>query len=178
MRIVAGKYRHRIIDYPHSITTRPTMDKVREAFMSALGYDINNRVVLDLFSGSGALGIESLSRGASECYFVDNSKEAIDVIKKNLKSLNVTEKNHVILSSYKDFLEKNKNLKFSLVFLDPPYKEKHIYQEVIEFMLKNNMLSDDCIVVKEADIELNEDNNFKKYRHYKYGSVHVNIYWR
>ena len=178
MRIVAGKYRHRLISYPDINFTRPTMDKVREALMSAIGVNIYNKDVLDLFAGSGALGLESLSRGARSCYFVDNSISAIKVIKENISKLNVNEETHVVFSSYKDFLVKNTNLKFSLVFLDPPYKNKEVYDEVISFMKDNQMLSENAIMVLESDVELGMKEDFKAYRHYKYGTVHVNIYWR
>lgn len=178
MRIVAGKYRHRIIDFPKSGLTRPTMDRVREALMSALMDGIQNRIVLDLFAGSGALGIESLSRGARKCYFVDISSEAIKIIKRNLKKLNVDEEYEVINNNYLDFLMNNKNLKFDLVFLDPPYSNKKVYDEVISFMLENDMLSENAIVVKEADVEFFEDQRFKKYKHYRYGMIHLNVYWR
>lgn len=178
MRIVAGKYRHRLIDYPNINSTRPTMDKVREALMSAIGMDIYNKVVLDLFAGSGALGIESLSRGAKSCYFVDNNKEAIKVIKDNLRKISVSEETHVELCSYQDFLIRNKDKKFSLIFLDPPYAKKEIYDDVLSFMKENDMLTLDAIVVMEASTMLEEDSYFSKFRHYKYGTVHVNIYWR
>ena len=178
MRIVAGKYRHRLIDYPKDGGTRPTMDRVREAFMSAIGQDIYNKDVLDLFAGSGALGIESLSRGARSCTFVDNSKEAIRIIKDNIRKIGVIETNKVIQGNYLDFLEKNKDKKYSLVFLDPPYAKKEIYDEVLDFMKENDMLTSDAIVVKESDIELKEDDYFTRFRHYKYGMIHINIYWR
>ena len=89
MRIVAGKYRHRLIDYPeNNPDIRPTKDMVREGVFSALG-DISNKKVLDLFAGSGSMGIEALSRGASLCYFVDKSDLSIKVVKKNCLTLGI-----------------------------------------------------------------------------------------
>lgn len=178
MRIVAGKYRHRLIDYPEIESTRPTMDKVREALMSALGNEIAGRVVLDLFAGSGALGIESLSRGAEKCYFVDNNQTAVNVIKNNIKKLSVSEETFIYKLSYKDFLDNNQDKKFSLVFLDPPYKQKEAYSIIVEYLLSKEMLSEDAIIVMESDYEMTQDLNFKKFKHYKYGIVHVNIFWR
>ncbi len=178
MRIVAGKYRHRLIDYPNVESTRPTMDKVREAMMSSINLDIINRVVLDLFAGSGALGIESLSRGAKCCYFVDNNIQAVKTIKSNISNLKITEETHVCFSSYLDFLKDNKDKNFSLVFLDPPYKNHEVYDEILNFMIDNSMLSDDAIVVMEADYEMNYKPNFSSFRHYKYGMIHVNVYRR
>lgn len=178
MRIVAGKYRHRLIDYPEIESTRPTMDKVREALMSAIGNEINGKVVLDLFAGSGALGIESLSRGAKKCYFVDNNQTAVNVIKNNIKKISISEETYIYKLSYKDFLESNQDKKFSLVFLDPPYKQKDAYTITIEYLLSKEMLTDDAIIVMESDFEMEPNSNFKKFKHYKYGIVHVNIFWR
>ena len=124
IRIVSGKYRHLILKQPNVTSTRPTMDKVREALMSSLGFFIQNRTVLDLFAGSGALGLEALSR-AQKCVFVDNNFEAIKTIKENIRSLKIEEETEVIKNEYMSYLQ-NSNEIFSLVFLDPPYKEKVI----------------------------------------------------
>lgn len=178
MRIVAGKYRHRLIDYPNVESTRPTTDKVREALMSAIGYEILNKDVLDLFSGSGAMGIESLSRGARSCVFVDNNKIAISIIKNNLKKIGVNESYQVIQSDYQDYLLNNKDKQFSLVILDPPYNEKEIYSNVVSFLKNNNMLTADAIVVMESNKHFEIDDYFSKIRKYKYGTIHITIYWR
>lgn len=178
MRIVAGKYRHRLISYPSVNSTRPTMDKVREAMMSSINLNIANRVVLDLFAGSGALGIESLSRGAKCCYFVDNNKEAIKTIKDNIANLKIEEETHVCFASYLDFLMANKEKQFSLIFLDPPYKNHDVYDEILNFMIENSMLSDDAIIVMEANYEMKEKPYFSSFRHYRYGMIHVNVYRR
>ena len=99
MRIVGGKYRHRLIVYPDDAThTRPTKDRVREAIFSAIG-DISNYNVLDLYAGSGALGIEALSRGASHCVFVDSSLIAIKTIKENVSSLKIPENEYEIIKN-------------------------------------------------------------------------------
>ncbi len=178
MRIVAGKYRHRLIDYPEIVSTRPTMDKVREALMSAIGNEIKGKIVLDLFAGSGALGIESLSRGAEKCYFVDNNQIAVNVIKNNIKKLSISEETYVYKLSYKDFLESNQDKKFSLVFLDPPYKQKDAYTTTIDYLFSKEMLTDDAIIIMESDFEMKLNSHFKKFKHYKYGMIHVNIFWR
>ncbi len=174
LRIIAGKYRHLIIEAPETINTRPTTDRVREALMSALGDSITNAIVLDLFSGSGALGLEALSRGAKKTYFCDNAKLAINTIKKNIVSLKI-DNAEVIMLDYKAALErlKNENIRFDIVFLDPPYKMKEVYEYVRNYLLDNNMLSTNAILVEESDIELTGD--YGKSRFYKYGKIHIKI---
>ncbi len=174
LRIISGKYRHLIIEVPNTINTRPTTDKVREALMSALSNEIENRIVLDLFSGSGALAIEALSRGAKYAYLCDNSKLAITTIKKNLKKLGIINAG-VLFLDYKNALKyfKVNNIKFDLVFLDPPYIKKEIYKEVLIYLLENNLLNDNAILVEESNMELNDEIGLSK--NYKYGKIHVRI---
>ena len=178
LRIIAGKYRHLQIKTPDVDTTRPTTDKVREALMSILSFDIPNKDVLDLFAGSGALGLECLSRGANSCSFVDTNKNAYRVIKENIKSLKIEEETNVYLEDYKSFLHNNKGKKFGLVFLDPPYKMKSVYNEIVNFLVENDMLTEDCVIVKECDEHFSEDDRFRKYKTYKYGIIHISVYWR
>ena len=177
IRIVSGKYRHLILKQPNVTSTRPTMDKVREALMSSLGFFIQNRTVLDLFAGSGALGLEALSRGAKKCVFVDNNFEAIKTIKENIGLLKIEEETEVIKSEYMSYLQ-NSNEIFSLVFLDPPYKEKDSYEKVISYLLKEQRLSKDGIIVLESDFPFEDDDRFTKTKHYRYRLVHVTIFWR
>ena len=177
IRIVSGKYRHLILKQPNVTSTRPTMDKVREALMSSLGFFIQNRTVLDLFAGSGALGLEALSRGAKKCVFVDNNFEAIKTIKENIRLLKIEEETEVIKSEYMSYLQ-NSNEIFSLVFLDPPYKEKDSYEKVISYLLKEQRLSKDGIIVLESDFPFEDDARFTKTKHYRYGMVHVTSLWR
>ena len=110
--------------------------------------------------------------------FVDTNLKAYKTIKENIKNIKVSEKTEVYLQDYKTFLNNNKNRKFGLVFLDPPYKEKKIYDEVIDFMFENDMLSENAVIVKECDVHFQEDERFSKYRKYKYGIIHVSVYWR
>lgn len=177
LRIIGGKYRHLIIETPNVESTRPTTDKVREALMSALSFDIPNKNVLDLFAGSGALGLEALSRGASSATFVDMNNSAIKCINKNIEKMKVSEETRVFNCSYIDFLRTNKR-KYGLVFLDPPYKMKNVYNEIVDYMFENDMLEEDAIIVKECDEFFTGDDRFRKYKTYKYGIIHVSIYWR
>ena len=179
MRIVGGIYKRRLITYPDdALHIRPTKDRVREAIFSALG-DLSNYRGLDLYSGSGAMGIEGLSRGCSFMTFVDQNKIAIETTKKNLNSLNIENaevlfmKDEMALSSF----IKDKKV-FDIVFLDPPYKEGK-YEEVVSMLLNNNLISEHGIIVMESDHDIAlDDSLFQKRRDYKYGDIKVIILWR
>ena len=181
MRIVGGKYRHRIIIYPDDAThTRPTKDRVREAIFSAIG-DISGARVLDLYAGSGAMGIEALSRGASHATFVDISPIAIKVIKDNINNLKIDSSDYEIIKN-KDLnaLEylKEKNQKFDLIILDPPYEEGQ-YEMIVDQMNKDGLLGDNCIIVMEANRPIKlETIDYIKNKEYHYGEIMVFIYWR
>lgn len=171
LKLVSGKYRSRSIDVPPSVTV-PTKSMVRTAIGNALMEDMRGANVLDLFAGSGALGFESLSRGAKHCVFVDASKDAIDVIRKNAALLKETNCD-IVFSDYKDALKKMKT-QFNIVYLDPPYRMKEVYQDVPRLLLELNLLSDNAAVVLEyeGDIEAPvELFSFSKV--YNYGRTHV-----
>ena len=181
MRVVAGKYRHRLLIYPDDAThTRPTKDRVREAIFSALG-DISDLTVLDLYAGSGAMGIEALSRGAKHATFVDISPIAIKVIKDNITNLKIPNDEYAVIKD-KDFSAlayfKNNHQKFDLVILDPPYEEGQ-YEKVIETMIKDDLLSENAILVLEANRHITLENiDYQKNKEYHYGEIMVFIYWR
>ena len=181
MRIVGGKYRHRLIIYPDDMEhTRPTKDRIREAIFSALG-DFTNSNALDLYAGSGAMGLEALSRGASKCAFVDVSPIAIKTIKGNLDNLKITSEEYILIKD-KDInaLEKFKTLneKFDLVFLDPPYEQGQ-YQQIVDLLLDKDLLSEHAVIVIEANRDVNLENiEYQKKKDYHYGEIKVFIYWR
>ena len=123
MRIIGGEYRSRIIDMPKGVEMRPTQDKVREAIFNILG-DISGKVVLDLFSGSGAFGLEAISRGASKATFVENNIRCVQTIENNLDSLQIPADRYEIikasaLRAVYNFDEDGE--KYDLIFMDPPY---------------------------------------------------------
>lgn len=177
LRIIAGLYRHQIIEAPDVNSTRPTTDKVREAVMSALGYAISEATILDLFAGSGALGLESLSRGAKKVYFCDNNIKAIKTIKSNINRLKIGNEAEVIFADYLKCLNKLKDeaIKFDIVFLDPPYIKKDLYNKVVDFLFDNDMLTNDAIIIKESNEKLKEDQRFLKHKDYRYGTINVLI---
>ena len=181
MRIVGGKYRHRNIIYPDDVAhTRPTKDRVREAIFSAVG-DISNARVLDLYAGSGAMGIEALSRGASHCTFVDISPIAIKVIKENITNLKIADNEYEIIKnkdvSALDFL-KQKGVQFDLIILDPPYEEGQ-YEVIIDKMHNDGLISNNAVIVMEANRPIKLENiDYQKNKEYHYGEIMVFIYWR
>ncbi len=181
MRIVGGKYRHRLISFPDDMAhIRPTKDRIREAVFSALG-DINGYRVLDLYAGSGAMGIEALSRGASHATFVDVSALAIKTIKDNITSLKIDPSEYEIIKN-RDLVAiesfKQRGLKFDLVILDPPYEQGE-YEKIVELLCNNSLLSDNAIIVMEANRPITLENiDYQKNKEYHYGEITVFIYWR
>lgn len=181
MRIVGGKYRHRLINYPQDMTqTRPTKDRVREAIFSALN-NIDDTNVLDLYAGSGAMGLEALSRGAKKVTFVDISALAIQTIKDNLLSLNVSSESYSLIKGRDtDVLTnlKESGQKFDLIFLDPPY-EKGEYVQIVNLLKEYDLLSEKAILVLESNRPITlEKLDYQKDKEYHYGEIIVHIYWR
>lgn len=179
MRVIAGTHRSRQLKSVPGENTRPTLDKVKGAVFSSLGSYFDGGRVLDLFSGSGNIGIECLSRGMDEGVFVDKAYSAIAVIQENLKALKI---DHQLVwkMEYQKALEKCKlnELKFNLIYLDPPYKEK-IIEEIVESISNFQLLEDDGVIVCETIKEyLLEDKigKFTKYKEAVYGIVKITFY--
>ena len=174
MRIIGGKFRSRKIIFPGSIDVRPTKDRVREAIFNALKDDVENRNVLDLFAGSGAYGLEAISRGSNFATFVDINPISIKVIKTNIKTFGLEPQCKVENEDYQVFFMKNKEI-YSLVFLDPPYKSD-IYSEVIRKLLEANMISKDAIIICEAE-HSHDFSCFQEFKvkEYRYGENYVYI---
>jgi 16S rRNA (guanine(966)-N(2))-methyltransferase RsmD len=121
MRVISGKHRSRHLEEVGSNTTRETKDRVKESLFGTIHFDCQSSSVLDLFTGSGALGIEALSRGADMCDLVDVNQVAIKTVRKNLEALDLTQKSTVYQQDYKVFLDST-TMVYDLIFLDPPYK--------------------------------------------------------
>ena len=177
MRIIAGKYRHRIIEMTNLESTRETQDKVRGAIFNMVGPYFDGGNALDLFAGSGALGIEAYSRGISKVWLNDLNKNALDVCKKNVNSLQI--KNDFIFTNldYTVFCQ-NTNVKFNLVLLDPPYKMDNIF-DIIKIVYP--VLENDGILVFEAKKESLyplEYEDLKLWKNKEYGIKRVIVYRR
>ena len=176
MRVISGSARGLKLCSPEGISTRPTLDRVKEALFSMLQAYLMDAVVLDLFSGSGALGLECLSRGAKKAVFVDNSQEAIVCIKSNLSSAKVADKSLIFNSDFCDYL-KNCNEKFDLIFLDPPYS-KNFYKTALDLICQKKLLKDDGFVIVEWDSEIgfqNEISDFEIYKEKRYGRIGITV---
>lgn len=174
MRVISGKYKGKIINGFDIDGTRPTMDRVKESMFASIQNSIKDSVCLDLFAGSGSLGIEALSNGAKTCYFVDNSSNIYHILEKNLIGID----NSVVLKKdYFDalnYFSKN-NVKFDLIFLDPPYK-LNLINGILDYIFKSDLLNENGLVICEYETENVSCDYFSELKTKKYGSKIVTIY--
>ena len=177
MRVISGSARGTVLHSIEDISTRPTLDRVKESLFNIIQNDIEDTTVLDLFAGSGAIGIEFLSRRAKQVYFCDKSSKAVAMIEKNLEKTKLKEKAIVYKKYYIDCINTVKNIKFDIIFLDPPYKEEFAL-DAIEKISNLQLLKDDGIIIIETDEperDINRINNmninYKIYDLRKYGRV-------
>lgn len=176
MRVTSGKYRSLKLVSLDSLDTRPTLAKVKEAIFNMLMNKVNGKVCLDLFAGSGALGIEALSLGAQWVDFNDSSYQATKVIKENLTKIKSKDFN-LTKDDYLTFLKKTTNT-YDLIFLDPPY-HLNLLDKVIKLILENNLLNEDgliiCEMASETILNLEEYQELEIYKEKKYGLTKVII---
>ena len=160
MRVISGKYKRKQLLGFKLENTRPTMDRVKESMFAMIQDNIKDRVCLDLFAGSGALGIEALSMGAKKCYFVDLSKEAIKTIRKNLEG--ITEPTEVLNCDYQQAIEyfQHDKIKFDLIFLDPPYQKEDL-KKIIDIIIENKIINNKGLIIVETTTDLDEANCLK-----------------
>lgn len=176
MRVISGTAKGTILYSLEGNNTRPTLDRIKEALFNIIQNDIKDADVLDLFSGSGALGIEAASRGANKVVLCDKSKDAIQIIEKNLEKTHLKEKAIVIKDDYLKALNLLKEkFKFDLIFLDPPYA-KDMITKAIEDITKLELLKTDGSIIIETDEEQRilkeiENMNVNVYDLRKYGRV-------
>ena len=175
MRVISGKYKGKNLTGFDIDGTRPTMDRVKESMFATIQNKLKDSIVLDLFAGSGSLGIEALSNGAGECYFIDNNIELINIIKNNTICMN--ENIHIMKSDYKSALElfKNSNIKFDIIFLDPPYK-LNLINNCLSKIVEYELLNKDGIIVCEYETENIENKDLSLIKDKKYGSKKIKIF--
>ena len=179
VRVVAGTARGMKLKTRDSEATKPTLDRVKEAMFSMLDPYLAGASVLDLFAGSGALGIEALSRGAAECVFSDKSKDCCDIIRENLTHTNLEDRASVYRNDFSSMLNDfDSREKFHIVLLDPPYR-KELEREAIRLISLKNICAPGAVIVAEhswEDILPEEIGKFCKQKDKKYGTVGVAIY--
>ena len=177
MRVITGKARGVQLKTPEGMLTRPTADRVKEALFSIINFDIPGAKALDLFGGTGQLGIEALSRGAERCVFVDAREEACRLIRENLKRTNLFQEAEVVRSDYMDYLNRCRE-RFSIIFLDPPYAEEYL-ENAIKRITEIDILQTDGIIVAERPVGKEvtwEIDGYQRSKDYKYGKTLLTIY--
>ena len=173
MHIISGKYRGKKLNGFEVDGTRPTMDRVKESLFGMIQSYVGDSRVLDLFAGSGALGLEAISNGAREAYLVDNNIEAIKVIRDNIKNMDDDIK--VIKSDYKKFL-KETNEKFDIIFLDPPYR-KGLMGKALRVIEERDLLNEGGLVVCEYEYD-DFETNLDLFKEKSYGFKKIKIFKR
>lgn len=174
MRVISGKYKGKKLEGFDIEGTRPTMDRVKESIFGSIQNCVKGATCLDLFAGSGSLGIEALSNGASSCHFVDNGTVAYKTLEKNL--ISIEEEKYLYKMDYQKALQlfKEKNITFDIIFLDPPYA-LNLISDALQKIKEYNLLNEDGIIVCEYEQE-KIMTDFTCIKDKKYGTTFVSIY--
>ena len=177
MRVITGKARGVVLKTPDGLTTRPTADRVKEALFSVIQFDIPGMTVLDLFGGTGQLGIEALSRGAKRAVFVDAGDAACKLIKENLRRTKLESQASVVRMDYLQYLTSCRE-KFGIIFLDPPYAEVFL-ENALKCITEIDILQTGGIIVterplgKDLDLEL---PGYTRSKDYVYGKTLITLF--
>lgn len=180
MRVISGKARGLKLDTPKNLDVRPTTDRVKESLFNIINPYIRESNILDLFAGTGSLGIECLSRGAKNCVFVDKSKDSIGIVKSNVKKARVDNESIILNIDFKDAVKRLsvQNQKFDVIFMDPPYYE-NMFIDCLKSIDELNLLKEDGLIVVEHDTkDLFDDSIGRLYksREKKYGNTTITFY--
>lgn len=171
MRIISGKYKGKILKSPSTLNIRPTADKVKQAFFTKYQFEIDGCNFLDLFCGSGAIGIEAISRNCNIVYFIDKEESSLKLLNQNLSS--IQEKNYKIIKSDSIKFLHNFDIKnyFDFIFIDPPYKS-NLYNECLNTIYNKQILKENGIICCETDLDYKFKNtNFILFDEKKYGNT-------
>ncbi len=177
MRVISGKARGTQLKTPEGMLTRPTADRVKEALFSIINFDIPGANVLDLFGGTGQLGIEALSRGAASAVFVDSREDACKIIRENLRRTKLDTGAKVFRSDYLDYLHRCKE-KYDIILLDPPYAEVFL-ENALKCIAEIDILQTGGIIITERPAGKELLCSFEGYtrsRDYKYGNTLLTLY--
>ena len=176
MRIITGTARGTKLNTLEGLDTRPTTEMCKEGVFSAIQFDLQDRSVLDLFSGSGQMALEALSRGAEKAVMIDSSRKACEIIKENAAKTKLIKQCRIACADWKEYLRGVKGKeKFGLVFLDPPYTDG-LLDEVLKALSVADVLTDDAIIVAESSksgVPVPVDS--WKSKLYRYGKTYVTI---
>lgn len=177
MRVIAGKAKGMQLHTPDGMLTRPTTDRVKEALFSILQFDLPGARVLDLFGGTGQLGIEALSRGAASAVFVDSRREACQLIRTNLEKTHLASDARVVQSDYLEYLNRCRE-RFNLILLDPPYAEVFLENSIkriteIDILQQGGIIAAERPLGKELPWEF---QGFTRSKDYKYGKILLTLY--
>jgi 16S rRNA (guanine966-N2)-methyltransferase len=172
MRIIAGQYKGKNLKYPKNHSFRPTQSKVKEALFNIIQDRVGDSVFLDLFCGTGAIGLEALSRGARKVVFSDENTQ---LLKQNLQGI-PPECYQVVAGDIKKFFKFNQE-KFNIIFLDPPWKEASLYEYTLKAIFEFDILETGLIICEHyKKIEVKNSFPAGKVRTYKYGSTYLTVY--
>lgn len=181
MRIITGKARGTHLDTVAGDAVRPTTEMAKEGLFSSIQFDLDGRRVLDLFAGSGQLGLEALSRGAELAVFIDESEKSVEMVKRNAQRAKLFSQCRVARMDYTDFLKKNKET-FHFIFVDPPY-HMDIMPEIVKKILRYGALAEDGIILcendkPELDLEALDAVGAEVKKRYKYGKTYIHAVGR
>lgn len=180
MRVIAGSFRGRKLETIDDRTVRPTSDRVKESLFNIISGHILDSQFLDLFAGSGAIGIEALSRGSTNVFFIDINNDSLKTLRKNISTLHIEDKIEIYNADYKTAIEKFKfkNIKFNIIFIDPPYS-KGIAQDALALVEEASVLLQNGIIAIEHDEKDAMPQNQGKLfllKQKKYGSTKLSFY--
>lgn len=180
MRVISGEFRGRKLEKLEGMEIRPTSDRVKESLFNILGARIYDCAFLDLFAGTGGIGIEACSRGASQLVFIDESAKSINVLKDNLDKLNILDKVEVYNTDYINAINKlaSDNRKFDIIFIDPPYS-KGFAQNALVHIFENGVLKEEGIIITEHDLQdkmPETTGTLSLQRQKKYGNTMLSFY--
>lgn len=174
LRVIAGKHGGRKLEQPDLKISRPTTDRVKEAFFSMIQFKIEQRIFLDLFSGSGSIAIEAVSRGAMKAIAVESNSKAAEVIQKNVESLKI-ENVDIVKTDAVEFVRRSKGKKFDFIYMDPPFDKIKLFNDTIGAIKEADILRDTGLLVVETSkpdsLELPE--GFMVQRVAKYGKNNI-----
>ena len=186
MRIVGGKYKGKSLNHIKSVITRPLKDMVKENIFNILshsndvGVNLENSKVLDLYSGTGSFGIECVSRGAKKVTFVEKDKNALQVLKKNLSEIRISNEALLINDSVENYLSRNKNEKYNIFFFDPPFSDKNFKENLKSVRTFKNFLKNHIVIIhreKTAKDDFKDEINILKIKIYGRSKIFFGVFY-